>query len=286
MPVTGWEGKWVTTLRLWEARAVNGFDLPRFSSGDHIGAATQEEQARALTRVLYLMTAPMAARSCASNRSISSSRPPWRISSRVTCVRGQGIETLSDFWAIQMNDTHPALAVPELMRVLIDDHGMGFDAAWEITQATLSYTNHTLMPEALERWSTWSMGRILPRHMELIEAIDAQTARKAAKSGIVPEHTRIVHHDQVHMGNLAFLGAHKVNGVSALHTDLMRETVFADLDRRHPNRIVNQTNGITPRRWIALANPGLAMLLTEVAGAGWQADLEKITALESYLDDA
>lgn len=286
MPVTGWEGKWVTTLRLWEARAVYGFDLPRFSSGDHIGAAAQEEQARALTRVLYPDD------STDGGKELRLKQEYLLVAASLADIvarhlrEGQGIETLADFWAIQMNDTHPALAVPELMRVLIDDHGMGFDAAWEITQATLSYTNHTLMPEALERWSTWSMGRILPRHMELIEAIDAQTARKAAKSGIVPEHTRIVHHDQVHMGNLAFLGAHKVNGVSALHTDLMRETVFADLDRRHPNRIVNQTNGITPRRWIALANPGLAILLTEVAGAGWQADLEKITALESFLDDA
>ena len=278
MPVTGWNGKWVTTLRLWEARAVPGFDLPRFSSGDHVGAAQVGEEARALTRVLYPDD------STHGGKELRLKQEYLLVAASIQDIlarhksEGQPIETLADFWAIQMNDTHPALAVPELLRVLIDEHGLDFDRAWGITRATLSYTNHTLMPEALERWSTWSMGRILPRHMELIETIAALGAR-------TPEHTRVVHHDQVHMGNLAFIGAHKVNGVSALHTDLMRETVFADLDRMHPGRIVNQTNGVTPRRWLALANPGLGALLTEVVGDGWQADLDQIKGLEAHLDD-
>jgi starch phosphorylase len=278
MPVTGWQGKWVTTLRLWEARAVPGFDLPRFSCGDHIGAAQTGEAARALTRVLYPDD------SSHGGKELRLKQEYLLVAASLSDIvsrhlaEGRKIETLADFWAIQMNDTHPALAVPELLRVLIDDHGLGFDRAWDITRATLSYTNHTLMPEALERWSTWSMGRILPRHMELIETVAGLSVR-------APEHTRIIHHDQVHMGNLAFIGAHKVNGVSALHTDLMRETVFADLDRLHPNRIVNQTNGVTPRRWLALANPGLGALLTEVVGDGWQADLDRIKGLEAHLAD-
>lgn len=278
MPVTGWNGKWVTTLRLWEARAVPGFDLPRFSSGDHIGAAQTGEEARALTRVLYPDDSTHGGKELRLKQEYLLVAASLKDIVARHLSEGQPIETLADFWSIQMNDTHPALAVPELLRVLIDEHGIPFDRAWDITRATLSYTNHTLMPEALERWSTWSMGRILPRHMELIEMLSAMTLR-------APEHTRIVHHDQVHMGNLAFIGAHKVNGVSALHTDLMRETVFADLDRMHPHRIVNQTNGVTPRRWIALANPGLGDLLTQAVGDGWQADLDRIKGLESHLND-
>ena len=183
--------------------------------------------------------------------------------------------------AIQMNDTHPALAGPELIRLLTDVHGLDWDRARDLAQSCLNYTNHTLLPEALETWSTWLMGNVLPRHMQIIERIDADH-RKATGCA---DDLGIVHHDQVHMGTLAFVMASHVNGVSALHSDLMKRTVFAGLDGHYPGRILNQTNGVTPRRWLRMANPGLARVLTDTIGAGWENDLSRLEELRAHEDD-
>ncbi|CAN0587451.1 unnamed protein product, partial [Ectocarpus sp. 12 AP-2014] len=184
--------------------------------------------------------------------------------------------------AIQMNDTHPALAGPELIRLLVDEQGLDWANAKDIASRCLNYTNHTLLPEALERWSTWLMGRVLPRHMQIISQIDAEH-HAATKC---PPHLQIVHDDQVHMGTLAFVMAQHVNGVSALHSELMRETVFADLNRLYPGRILNQTNGVTPRRWLKLSNPGLANVISEAVGPGWETDLDRLTGLKTLEGDA
>ncbi|MEL7089952.1 MAG: glycogen/starch/alpha-glucan phosphorylase, partial [Planctomycetota bacterium] len=190
------------------------------------------------------------------------------------------IRALPDFVAIQLNDTHPAIAGPELVRILVDEHGLPMDEAMDLARRCLAYTNHTLLPEALERWSEHLLGRILPRHLEISRAIEH------AHQSQYPGSPRILEHGDVRMGELAFVMAHKVNGVSALHTDLVKETVFADLHRIHPSRIVNQTNGITPRRWLYGCNPSLRQLITDEIGDGWVSDLEQLAALKGKRDDA
>ena len=283
MPVAGWGGTWVNTLRLWEPRAVAGFDLPRFSAGDHVAASGGDSFARALGRVLYPDDTTQAGQELRLRQEyLLCAASLTDILARVKAA-GHAPLDMAALWAVQLNDTHPALAAPELIRLLVDGEGLSFDAAMEVTQQSLNYTNHTLMPEALESWSTWSMGRLLPRHMEIVEQIDDWHATRHPRR---PASTALVAQDRVRMGNLAFVASGRVNGVSALHTGLMRRTVFADLDRLHPDRIVNQTNGITPRRWIASANPPLAALLTEALGDGWQSDLERLSGLEAHLDDA
>ncbi len=196
--------------------------------------------------------------------------------------REKDLRRLPQAVAIQLNDTHPAIAVPELVRLLTDQHGLMFEEALEITQGCLHYTNHTLLPEALERWSVGLMTEILPRHMGIIHRIDEDHARTTKR----PDQVRIVDHGEVRMGTLAFIGARRVNGVSALHTDLMKQTVFADLHQLHPDRIVNLTNGVTPRRWLLGCNPSLAALVRETIGDGWITDLDGLEALVPQAENA
>jgi glycogen phosphorylase len=181
-----------------------------------------------------------------------------------------------------MNDTHPALAGPELIRLLTDGHGLSFDEALPIAQATLGYTNHTLLPEALERWSTYMMGTVLPRHMQIIERIDGW--HKATYPSR-PHYVGIVKHNEVRMGELAFIMSHKVNGVSGLHSDLIKQNLFPELNALHPGRIINQTNGVTPRRWLQMCNQPLAKLVTDTIGEGWVDDLDQLKKLEPHADD-
>ena len=185
--------------------------------------------------------------------------------------------------AIQMNDTHPAIAGPELVRLLSDDHGMDFTEALTTAQACLGYTNHTLLPEALERWATYTFGNVLPRHMQIVERIDGWHRRTYPNR---PHYVGIVKHQEVRMGELAFIMAHKVNGVSALHSDLVKKNLFPELNLLHPGRIINQTNGVTPRRWLKMANRPLAGLITDTIGAGWEADLDRLKGLEPHVEDA
>lgn len=185
--------------------------------------------------------------------------------------------------SIQMNDTHPAIAGPELIRLLVDVHGMKFRVAMDIAQQCLGYTNHTLLPEALERWSTWLMGNVLPRHMQIIEKIDSLHAKAYPNR---PANTGIVRNNEVHMGELAFIMSHKVNGVSALHSDLVKSSLFPELNELHPGRVTNVTNGVTPRRWLRMANPGLSRLITDTIGGGWEAHLDRLDELTPYAEDA
>ncbi|MBV0911757.1 glycogen/starch/alpha-glucan phosphorylase [Anianabacter salinae] len=282
-PIVGWQGRWANTLRLWAATPTTMFDLDRFNAGDYAAAAEPEALARTISRVLYPDDTTEA------GKELRLKQEYFLVSSAVQDIlrryrSGHGdIRKLADHVAIQMNDTHPALAGPELIRILVDHDGLAFDEAARIAEAVLGYTNHTLLPEALERWTTWMIGNVLPRHMEIIGALDA---RHAAAHPCRPPGTAIIENDQVKMGELAFITSHKVNGVSALHTELVKDTVFADLHALHPGRIVNQTNGITPRRWLKLANPALSALVTDTIGDGWEADLDRLEALEPHLDDA
>jgi glycogen phosphorylase len=282
-PVIGWEGRWANTLRLWGAKPTTLFDLERFNRGDYTAAAEPETLARTITRVLYPDDTTYAGKELRLKQEYFLTSASIKDILRRYLEAHDDITELDKHVAIQMNDTHPALAGPELIRLLVDRHDLPFDHALEISQNVLGYTNHTLLPEALERWSTWLMGSVLPRHMQIIEKIDAAhlKANPARPSSI-----GIVRNHEVHMGELAFVMARKVNGVSALHTELVKSQLFPALDKLHPGRVINVTNGVTPRRWLKLANPGLADLITETIGEGWEADLDRLEELVPHIEDS
>jgi len=279
-PVVGWRGRWANTLRLWGAEAIQGFNLAAFNRGDYMGATAGEALARTISRVLYPDDTSDAGKELRLRQGFFFTSASLRDILRRFQREHEDLAALPRHLAIQLNDTHPAIAGPELIRLLHDEHGLDFDVAEETARNCLGYTNHTLMPEALERWPEALMGNLLPRHMEIIARIDANHAR--AHPG---RNAAILGNGQVRMGELSFVMAHRVNGVSALHTDLVKSTVFAELHRLHPDRIVNQTNGVTPRRWIVAANPRLRALVGNTIGPCWVADLERLVELEPYVGD-
>ena len=281
-PIIGWQGKWANTLRLWEATSIEELDFSHFNRGDFQGAVADENLARTLSRVLYPDDTTPAGKELRFKQEYFFTAASIADILRRFFVEHTDIRTLADHVAIQLNDTHPAIAGAELVRVLVDVHGIEMNDAIEIARNTLSYTNHTLMPEALERWSTFHVGTILPRHFEIIKIIDD---KHKAENPSRPDHVGIIQHNEVRMGDLSFIMAHKVNGVSALHSELVKETVFHDLHKLHPERIINQTNGITPRRWLVSANPGLSSLITKTIGTGWEDNLERLRELEPSIED-
>jgi len=280
-PIVGWRGRWANTLRLWEAKPLHAFDLARFNRGDYTAAAEPEALARTISRVLYPDDTTDQGRELRLKQEYFFTAASLADILRRYDSEYGDIRALPRHVAIQLNDTHPAIAGPELVRLLTDERGVDFIEAVEIARGVLSYTNHTLLPEALEKWSEGLMGRLLPRHMELIEMIDTVHARAYPSRKVA-----ITGDGAVHMGELSFIMAHRVNGVSALHTELMKETVFAELHRLHPERIVNQTNGVTPRRWLMSCNPRLSRLITDRIGDGWVDDLEQLDRLEPLVEDA
>ena len=282
-PVIGWQGKWANTLRLWSAKPTTLFDLARFNRGDFAAAAEPEALARTLSRVLYPDDTTYQGKELRLKQEFFLTSAALQDILRRYLAGHSDLAALPKFVAIQMNDTHPAIAGPELVRLLADEHGMAFDAAIATAQACLGYTNHTLLPEALEKWATYMFGDVLPRHMQIIERIDSWH-RRANPSR--PHYVGIVKHHEVRMGELAFIMAKKVNGVSALHTDLVKQNLFPELDKLHPGRIVNQTNGVTPRRWLKMSNRPLSDLITASIGAGWESDLDRLRALEPLVGQA
>ena len=292
MPVVGWRGARVNTLRLWSARPGDHLRLDLFNEGDHTGAQTQRMQAEAISKVLYPSDSTPAGEELRLRQEyffVSASLQ--NLVSRHIRAFGT-ITNLAEKTAIQLNDTHPAIAIAEMIRILVDLHEVPWDDAWAATQEIFSYTNHTLLPEALETWPVPLMERLLPRHMQIIYRInDAHLAELrvdypgddglAARLSLINEG----HGRRVRMSHLAFLGSHRVNGVSALHTDLMRETVFQDLAKIRPGQIVNVTNGIAFRRWLHEANPALTELLVETVGAEVLDDPETLTKLRPFASD-
>ncbi|WP_102223616.1 glycogen/starch/alpha-glucan phosphorylase [Acidimangrovimonas sediminis] len=282
-PVVGWQGRWANTLRLWAAKPTTLFDLERFNHGDYAAAAEPEALARTLCRVLYPDDTTYQGKELRLKQEFFLTSAALQDILRRYLTEHSDLRRLPEKVAIQMNDTHPAVAGPELVRLMMDDHGADFADAMEVAQKVLGYTNHTLLPEALERWSTYLFGNVLPRHMQIVEKIDSWH-RHAHPSR--PHYVGIVKHHEVRMGELAFVMSHKVNGVSALHSDLVKETLFPELNELHPGRIVNQTNGVTPRRWLNLCNRPLATLIDATIGTGWQADLDRLAELEPHVEDA
>ncbi|AJE47783.1 glycogen/starch/alpha-glucan phosphorylase [Celeribacter indicus] len=277
-PIVGWQGRWANTLRLWAGRAVDPFDLDRFNAGDFAAAAEHEALARTISRVLYPEDSNEAGKELRLKQEFFFSAASIRDILRRFEGQHEDLRALPKKVAIQLNDTHPAIAGPELLRILHDERGLSFEEALEITHGCMNYTNHTLLPEALERWDERLFGRLLPRHLQIIDRIDDAHYRAN------PTRLLSARSDgQVKMGELSFIVANKVNGVSALHTDLMKKTVFKDLHGLHPDRIVNETNGVTPRRWLHSCNPGLSSLITDSIGDGWIADLEQLERLEPFI---
>ncbi|EJU11132.1 glycogen phosphorylase [Sphingomonas sp. LH128] len=291
-PVVGWRGKRVNTLRLWTANPIDPLKLDAFNAGDHFGALAEKVRAEALVRVLYPADSSPAGQELRLRQEYFFTAASIQDIVRRHVQYEGDIRTLPDKAAIQLNDTHPSVAVAELMRVLVDLEGLEFNEAWEVTKKTISYTNHTLLPEALETWPLPLFERLLPRHMQIIYAINSRVLREARKAGLTDAQIAAISlidesgERRVRMANLAFVGAHSINGVAALHTDLMKETVFADLHALYPSRINNKTNGVTPRRWLQQCNPGLTKVIRDAIGPEFLDDAAKLSDLNALADDA
>ena len=292
-PIAGWRGRHVNTLRLWSARATDPISLEEFNRGDNVGALADRVRLEAISRVLYPSDETAAGHELRLRQEFFFASASLQDLLRRHKQQHGDLASLADHVAIQLNDTHPAIAIPELMRLLTDEHAIPWELAWNITTSVFNYTNHTLLPEALETWPVPLMEGLLPRHMQIIYLInalhlDAQRATGRDDDKFLASVSVIEENESRHvrMGHLAFLGSHRVNGVSALHTELMRKTVFRDLHGLYPDRIVNKTNGISFRRWLFQANPALTALIAEAIGPGFLDDAGELEALARLADDA
>ena len=293
IPIVGWRGRHVNPLRLWSARAVDPLRLDAFNMGDHVGALSEQTRAEAISKILY------PGDSTPAGQELRLRQEYFFVSASLLDLVQRHLRTDGNLYflplrcAIQLNDTHPSIAIPELMRILVDLHGLPWDEAWRITVDTCSYTNHTLLPEALETWPVDLFGCVLPRHLEIIyrintEHLAAAKLKNPSASDSLQSISLIDERDRrkLRMGHLAFVGSHRTNGVSALHTNLMRQTVFHELHAIYPDRIVNKTNGITFRRWLLQANPDLTKVLREVCSDAVLDDPSQIARLADHADDA
>ncbi len=291
-PVASYGGRTINTLRLWGASAHEDFNLLEFSRGDFFDAVHEKVAAEALTRVLYPDD------STPRGRNLRFVQEYFLVACSLADIiarfrrRGNDWPQLPDKVAIQLNDTHPAMAVAELMRILLDQAKLGWDQAWDLTRRTLAYTNHTLMPEALETWPVQLFELLIPRNLEIIYEInrrflDDVRARRPGDGGLLARVSLIAEgtEKRVRMANLAIVGTHSTNGVAEIHSRLLRTSVVSDLAGLFPERFNNKTNGITPRRWLLLANPDLAQLVTESIGKGWLTDLSQLRRILPLADD-
>ena len=292
-PVVGWGGRTVNTLRLWSARPPEPMRLDAFNRGQHVDAFAEQLHLTSVSRVLYPDDTTLAGQELRLRQEFFFTSASLQDLLRRHLAEGGTLASLPETAVLQLNDTHPALAVVELVRLLVDEHGMALEAAFALTRRTLAYTNHTLLPEALESWPVPLFERLLPRHLQLVYALNAAhldwvAANSDVASSDLLRRVSLIdeqHERRIRMGHLAFLGSRKVNGVSALHGTLMRETVFRDLHNLHPDRITHITNGITVRRWLVQANPGLTGLLRETIGEDWIEDAERLAQLRVLRHD-
>jgi glycogen phosphorylase len=292
-PVLGYRNYTANTLRLWRAEAPDSFDFAVFNRGDYYGAVNQKVISENLTKVLYPNDDQARGKELRLEQQYFFVCCSLQDMFRVLSVQNIPIDRFHEKFAVQLNDTHPSIAIAELMRMLVDVHAMEWDRAWEITRRTMAYTNHTLLPEALECWPVELFGRVLPRHLEIVYEINARflddvRIRNLGDEARVAELSLVDERGEryVRMAHLACVGSHAVNGVAALHTELLKSRVLRGFHELWPERFSNQTNGVTPRRWLVLANPRLAALLTEALGEGWVRDLDELEGLERWIDDA
>jgi starch phosphorylase len=292
MPIVGYGGRTVNFLRLYSARSSHEFDMEIFNQGDYIKAVDQKIATETITKVLYPSD------SVEKGRELRLLQEYFLVACAIRDIinryqkKHRAFDDFSSKVAIQLNDTHPAIAVAELMRVLIDENDLPWEKAWDTTVSTLAYTNHTLLPEALEKWPVTLFERVLPRHLQIIYEIERRfldqievrwpgDAEKANRMRIVEQGEAA----QVKMGHLAIVGSHSINGVAALHSELVKTTLVPDFYQMWPERFNNKTNGVTQRRWLLKANPGLASLITKTIGDGWITDLDRLRGLEPHADD-
>jgi len=291
-PIVGWRAARVNTLRLWSAQPIDPILLDRFNSGDHVGALAESAKAEAITRVLYPADSTPAGQELRLRQEFFFSSASLQDIIRRHIQQYNDLGSLPDKVAIQMNDTHPAISVAELMRILIDEHDLEWAEAWKLTVGVFGFTNHTLMPEALETWPVALLERLLPRQMQIIYMINAEVLKVARErdefsDGQIANMSLIDENGarSVRMAQLAFVGSHSINGVSALHSDLVKTSIFADLHKLYPDRINNKTNGITQRRWLMQCNPELTKLISSRIGPEFLDDIDKLTDLNKHAGD-
>ena len=292
-PVPGYGVATTNLLRLWKAEATESFDFEAFNVGDYYGAVDQKVASETISKVLYPNDEPEAGKQLRLEQQFFFVSCSLQDIIRLTAARQRPLSELDSYWAAQLNDTHPSIAVAELMRLLVDEHSMDWEQAWAITERTCGYTNHTLLPEALEKWPVPLFARVLPRHLEIIYEInrrfldevrthnpgdDALARRLSLIDETGDKHVRMAH--------LASVGSHAINGVAALHSDLLKQTVLRDFHLVCPEKFFNVTNGVTPRRWVALSNPNLSALISRYIGDGWISNLEdEIERIAPLADD-
>ncbi len=291
-PVPGYGQKTVNNLRLWSAKATQEFDLDFFNKGNYYAATSKKTETESISKVLYPND------NSPEGRELRLKQQYFFVSASIQDIMRRfkrehtDFNFLPDVAAIQLNDTHPAIAIAEFMKMLVDEEGLEWERAWNITRAVFAYTNHTLLPESLEKWPLNLFGRLFPRHLQIIQEINARFLREVANRhpGDVERLRRMSifeegHDPQIRMAHLAIIGSHSVNGVSALHTELLKSQVVPDFYELYPERFNNKTNGITQRRWLRKCNSNLARLITSKIGDGWITDLDKLKKLEKYADD-
>jgi starch phosphorylase len=291
-PILGYRTNTANTMRLWAAQAVESFDFEIFNQGDFLGAVAEKVSSENISKILYPNDEGVQGKQLRLAQQFFFVSCSLQHILKIQAAQHRPLAELHRNFAIQMNDTHPAIAVAELMRLLIDEHEMEWDAAWHVTGHTLSYTNHTLLPEALEQWPRSLFGALLPRHLEIVEDINRRHLENVClkfpgDEGRVRRLSLINEEGEkfVRMAHLAALGSHAINGVAALHTELLKTNVLSDFYALTPEKFSNKTNGVTPRRWMRLSNPRLAQLLTARIDSGWVRDLDKLRKLEPLVDD-
>lgn len=292
-PIPGYGNRAVNTLRLWTAKSSRGFDLNYFNHGDYIRAVEDNNKTENISRVLYPNDNMFAGRDLRLRQEYFLVSATLQDILRRYKKHHKSLDAFADKVAIQLNDTHPALAIPELMHLFMDREGLSWDKAWELTQKTFCYTNHTILPEALEKWPVKLLETILPRHLQIIYEINRRLMDDISKrypgNGAKLSSMSLIEEGQekkVRMANLAIVGGHGVNGVSALHTELLKNGIFKDFNEYYPNHFKNITNGITPRRWLKLCNPLLSDLITKAIGDDWVTHLDHLTKLIPLANDS
>jgi starch phosphorylase len=292
-PILGYRVGTCNHLRLWKAEAVESFDFDAFNHGDYYRAVEDKMHSENITKVLYPNDEVIQGKTLRLQQQFFFASCSLQDMIRVHLLLKRPLDKFHEKWAVQLNDTHPAISVAELMRLLVDEHQMDWDTAWDVTRNTFAYTNHTLLPEALEKWPIGLFGELLPRHLEIISEInrrflDEVRARFPGDEGRVARMSLIDESGVrfVRMANLATVGSHRVNGVARLHSELLKQTVMRDFAELWPEKFCNVTNGVTPRRFVAISNPPLAQLITEHIGDGWLCHLDLLRKLEPLADDA
>ena len=291
-PILGYKVNTANTMRLWRAEACESFNFEKFNVGDYYGAVDNKVVSENLTKVLYPNDEPIQGKELRLQQQYFFVSCSLQDMIKMLLATGESLDRFHEQFAVQLNDTHPSISVAELMRLLVDEHHMDWDKAWDITQKTFGYTNHTLLPEALEKWPLGLFGRFLPRHLEIIYEINQRFLDqvrikypgddgKLSRLSVIDESGE----KYVRMANLACVGSHAINGVAALHSELVKETILSDFYQLWPEKFSNKTNGVTPRRWMVLSNPRLAQLITDKIGDNWIKHLDELKKLEAFADD-